>query len=244
MNLYRRDARLKLLMLLMISGTAMFVARPPQLLALLGLTLLILLCGRVDPRQTWRQARRILGLLLMLFILQCLFNRGGEPLLAAGDLTLVTSEGLRLSTVVSLRLLIVVLTALIVLNGRTDDYLLAFTQCHMPYELAFMLMAALRFLPLLREEALDIYAATQMRGVDIAGARLGQKLRLYLNMCLPVVAGAIRRSEEMSLAMEARCFRILPQRTALRRLRFDRADRWWLAAFFLAYAGIIIAFAA
>lgn len=232
------DPRFKLLFLLLLSGTAMLLSDPVKLLGLLALTLLVLLAAGVSPGRAWGQLRGMLGLLLLLFILQALFNRSGEPLIVAGGITLLTTEGLRVSAMVTLRLLVIVCSALLVLTGELRDYLLAMTQCRLPYELAFMILAALRFIPMLRAEAADILCAVQMRGCDIKGARLPRKIRIYSGLLLPIVAGAIRRSEEMSLAMEARCFRALPARTYLRRLKFRRWDFVWLGGFLVLLAGV------
>ena len=59
----------------------------------------------------------------------------------------------------------------------------------------------------------------QMRGMRVQGAPLRQRLGVYLRVALPIVAGAIRRSEQLSVAMEARAFSYEGKHTALRDLR-------------------------
>ncbi|MCL1905797.1 MAG: energy-coupling factor transporter transmembrane protein EcfT [Clostridiales bacterium] len=242
MSLARLDPRVKLLLLLGLSGAALFLRGAAALLALLALALLILLAGGISPAAAWARARGLLGLILMLFIIQCLFERGGGPLVKLGDITLVSVGGFNAAVLVSLRLLIIVLSALIVLSGEPRDYLLALTQCKIPYEIAFMVLAALRFLPLLREEAKDVLCAAQMRGLRIKKTGLKDKARAYLSIMLPVVAGAIRRAEQLSYAMEARAFRAFPKRTAMRRLRLRAADVAYAALYCLALAAVVVIF--
>ena len=66
-------------------------------------------------------------------------------------------------------------------------------------------------------------------GEDSAASMLTAMVVL-LTILLPVTAGALRRAEQMSVAMEARGFRSRPQRTYMRRLRMRRTDWAWLLA--------------
>lgn len=200
---------------------------------MLGLTLAALLLGGVLPGRIWQQTRLILSLIALLFLVQCLFNRGGQPLLAVGSFTLVTEQGLRAALLVVLRLLIVVSSALLVLTGESRDYLLALRWLGLPWEICYMVLAALRFIPLLREEAQATFAAMQMRGCDFRGAPLLEKGRHYIALLLPVTAGALARAEALAIAMEARAFRAQPGRTSWRRLQIRKADLLYTLIFIL-----------
>ena len=157
-----------------------------------------------------------------------------------GAFTLVTTGGVSAAAAVALRLLIVLLSALIILTGQRRDYLLALLQLGLPYEICFMVLAGLHFLPLLREESRDVMYAVQMRGTRVQGTSLKNRLGVYLRVAVPIVAGAIRRSEQMSVAMETRAFRSRPKRTSMRRLRMRRSDWAVLAGFCAALAAIIL----
>lgn len=240
MRLEKLDPRVKLLLLICLSGGAIFMSRPRPLIWLFALTIAILAWGGVPARSVWRQAKGMLGLILTLFVIQCLFVREGEPLLSAGSWVLVTVGGLNIAAAIALRLLIVLTSALIVLTGSARDYLLAMTQSHIPYELAFTVMVGMRFIPSLREEFTDVLCAVQMRGVRYKSAGLIQRLRVYITIAVPVVAGAIRRSEETAIAMEARGFRSSPERSSMRRLSFSRRDIACLAVFLVIYITVLI----
>ena len=240
MKLEALDPRIKLLLLVGLSSAALILQNPIALISLLCLTLLILLAGGVGPKMIWVKLRGLFGLIFMLFILQCAFNRAGDPVVTLHGLAVVTDSGLETAVLVSFRLLIVILSALIVAVGDTRDYLLAMTQSKIPYEIAFMVLAALRFLPLLREEAQDVLCAAQMRGMKMKKTGLKHKAGAYISIILPVVAGAIRRSEQMSIAMEARGFRAFPRRTSMRKLHMRPGDWIYLAVFCLILAAIIV----
>ena len=229
MSLQHLDPRVKLFLLVGLSTTALVIRILAALLSLLALVVLMLLAGGIKPGVIWMRLRGLFGLIVVLFLLQCLFNRSGAALLTVSGFTLITDLGFQTALFVCLRLLIIILSALIVAAGDARDYLLALTSLKIPYEIAFMVLAALRFLPMLREEAQDVLCAAQMRGMQIKKAGLRRQIGAYFSIILPVVAGAIHRAEQLSIAMEARGFRAFPRRTSMRRLRARKAD--WAYAF-------------
>lgn len=234
------DPRVKLLMLVLLSTASLLLRTPAGVGIILGYTLLILLIGGVAPRQIWRQAHGIVKLILLLFLIQCLFRRSGVPILTISGFTLVFDEGLTAAALVSLRLLVVVSSALIVLTGEVRDYLLALSWCGLPDELVYMVLAALRFIPSLREEAAAVSSAFQMRGCDIVHAPWPKKARLYVSMLLPIISGALRRAETSALAMEARAFRGRPRRSHWRKLVFRPRDGIYLAAFLAVFTALLL----
>lgn len=239
-NLKTLDPRIKLLILAVASTLAVVSSDIPRMLALLALVLIVLLLGGVGPSPMLRQTRHLLGMIGAIFLLQCLFVRGGAPLLSAGGLTLVTVGGLETAALVAIRLVIILLSALIVLTGDSRDYLLALTQIKVPYEIAFMVLAALRFIPLIRQQATDVLYAVQMRGVRLKKTSLRNKAAVYISVMVPIAAGAIRRSEQMSIAMEARGFRALPCRSSMRSLRLKARDLIYAAVFLVLAAAIVV----
>jgi energy-coupling factor transport system permease protein len=129
-----------------------------------------------------------------------------------------------LASVLSLRLLAVLIAGLILVEGEIRDYLLALVQMKIPYTLAFMVVVGLHFLPILKGEAVNIYCCMQLRGKDFKKIRLPEKIRAYTSICLPILVSALRRADEMSVAMETRGFRSLPRRTYMRHLKMRGTD--------------------
>lgn len=239
MRLSLLDPRVKLILLLAISTVSVTAGRPIVLAAVLVLVLVVLLLGGVHLRNALRRIRGMVGLICLLFLIQCVFTRSGEAVLTIGGFPLVTSGGLTAAALVALRLLIILLSAVIILTGESRDYLLALNQWHIPYEISFMVLVALRFIPILREEARDVLCAVQMRGTPLKKTSLRHKLSVYVHILLPIVSGAIRRSEQTSIAMEARAFRSNPRRTNMRRLHMKSRDWLYLAGFTLILGGIV-----
>lgn len=234
------DPRTKLMLMFCLSIVAIFRPEPLLLLCLLGFTLLVLLAGGAHPARILRQARGIFYMIIMLFIIQSLFVRTGDPLISLGNFTLITTGGLETAAVICLRLLILVMSALILLTGESRDYLPALVQMKIPYEIAFMVMAAVHFLPILKEEALDVYYSVQLRGTEIAKAPIPKKLRAFSKICMPILVGTVNRARQMSIAMETRGFRSRPRRTYLHTIKLKTKDAVLLVLLPAATAALFI----
>lgn len=223
-NLATFDPRTKLMLMVCLSTVAIFRPEPVVLGAMLVLTFIILFAGGVNTGTVLRQIRGIFYMIIALFVIQSLFVRTGEPLVSLAGFTIITTGGLDTAAKICLRIMVLVMSALILLTGKTEDFLPAMVQMKMPYEIAFMVMAAIHFLPILKEEAMDVYYSVQLRGTEIQKASIPNKIKCYGNICLPILVGAINRAKTMSVAMEARGFRAKPNRTFMRKLKLKPKD--------------------
>jgi energy-coupling factor transport system permease protein len=79
------------------------------------------------------------------------------------------------------------------------------TQCHIPYEYAFMLTAALRFIPDFLAESKAVQEAQACRGYHSRG-NVFRKITSYLTIVQPLILRAISRSEVMAMSLELRGF--------------------------------------
>ena len=234
------DPRVKMMLMLCLSTYAMLVEDLAGLAAALLLTTLILIVGGENGFRVLFQAKMAMGMVLFILIIQCTSIRSGSAIISIYGISLITNEGLQLGVMLSLRLMILIVSALILLNGEPRDYLLAMVQCKVPYEIAFMVMVGIHFFPILKEEAANIYYSVQLRGTEIEKAAIRKKLEAYLSISLPILVCAMEKARVMTIAMESRCFRIFPYRTYMRKLRLTRADTGFLILFpVLAVLGIL-----
>lgn len=172
------------------------------------------------------RVRGMAGLALSLFILQCIFVRSGDALFSVNNIAVITYDGLSMAAVSALRLMILAFTALIMAAGDIRSCIAALSQMHIPYDIVFMVMAALKFLPFLREESRDVMNASKMRGAAFDDMSVAGRMRFYLRLVVPVTAGAIRRADKMNIAMAARGFRAFDNRTRFFSVRMHAYD--WL----------------
>ncbi len=90
-------------------------------------------------------------------------------------------------------------------------------------ETAMILSLALRFVPTLLDEARRIRDAQICRGARLDGNVL-HKVKGFSAMLIPLFASALRRADNLALAIEARGYRGGKGRTSYFELRFKTAD--------------------
>ncbi len=191
----RLDPRTRIVIIVAISAAAMFTDRIQYLLGLLAFTVAAMIAEGTGFGRIWRQLTGAVGIVAFIFVLQTLFGQ------------------FALGAMLAIRLLIIIMSALILLAGAPRDYLLAMIQCRMPYELAYMVILAFHFFPILREESQDVYYSIQLRGTELKHVSVMKKLTAFRKMCIPILASAMERAKDTSIAFVSlnSCF-LMPER--------------------------------
>ena len=122
------------------------------------------------------------------------------------------------------------------LTTSPDHLGLALEQAHIPYEFAFAFTTAVRFVPVLAEEAQTIMDAQKARGLELEKGGFLKRIRNYIPILIPLIVSAIRRSLELAEAMESRAWGATKNRTNLYELKLHRGDFILLAISFLILA--------
>ncbi len=198
---------------------AALVLSAPGVVVKASFALLPALLGgrRLVRRGAFRAALSFGGFLL---VLQALVVPG-RVVAAAGPLT-VTAEGLRLGAEMALRFLgILGGSLLFVATTPPEDFAAAVSRTRLPYRYTYMLVLALRFLPLFRQEYVRVREAQHVRGLTLRPWRLAAHVRWTV---LPVLASAVSRAEGVALAMQARGFGFRGHRTSLETLPWELGD--------------------
>ena len=108
------------------------------------------------------------------------------------------------------------------------------------HEIAMMMSIALRFIPILVEEADKIMKAQQARGADFDNGGIFKKTKALVPLLIPLFVSAIRRAYDLATAMETRCYRGGKGRTKMKPLKYTGKD-FVAYAILLVYLVIIIA---
>ena len=101
---------------------------------------------------------------------------------------------------------------------------LALEQSRVPYELCFAFTTAVRFVPVLADEAQTIMDAQKARGLELEGGNFIKRIRNYIPILIPLIVNAIRRSLELAETMESRAWGANKKRTNLYILKAGRRD--------------------
>lgn len=232
--LHRLDPRTKILATTALLVVLFFIPAFVGMGGLAAALLVLMALGRIPLGYALRSLRPIAVLLLLTVFLNTFFAGGasGTPLFSLGPLV-ATEEGLTRALFVGCRfLLLVTVTALLTfvtspveLTDGLEWLLRPFRRLGVPaHELAMMMSIALRFIPTLLEETERIMKAQMARGAEFGQGPVFRRARAFVPVLVPLLVSAFRRSEELALAMEARCYRGGDGRTRMKALRWQVAD--------------------
>lgn len=173
--------------------------------------------------------------ILFFIVLTAVFNlflTPGKTALKIG-FVVVTYEGIELAVFLVLRLvfliagtsLLTLTTSPISLTDGIEQLIAPLKKIGVPsHEIAMMMSIALRFIPTLLEETDKIIKAQTARGADFESGNLVKRAKAMLPILIPLFMSAFRRADELSVAMECRCYRGGEGRTKLKALKYGGRD--------------------
>jgi energy-coupling factor transport system permease protein len=220
--IHNLDPRIKFIYVLSIFAVAIIFSQVIPLLCLFVLQVPFVLLARVQ-RQWIRSLRGASFLAAVIFIV----NVVTDYVYAGYRFTPTIAEN-----AVSLTLRFVVLVesfSVFFLTTSPDHLGLALEESRVPYEFAFAFTTAVRFVPVLAEEAQTIMDAQKARGLELEKGSLMKRIRNYVPVLIPLIVSAIRRSLELAEAMESRAWGATKKRTNLYALKLHRGDYALLA---------------
>jgi energy-coupling factor transport system permease protein len=220
---HRRHPLVKVLALLLFFVAAFVMDHPLFILPLsAGIAALILLSGSTPTLYRLRILFLFIGVFTVL-IWSVFYGRGTR--LAALPFLPVTREGILFGLGMATKLSTFLATgALFLSTTRIEEFAYAFTLLGLPYRISFTLTLAFRLVPLFVEAAFTVIQAQRCRGLDIHSGPLLQRLRHYVLVLIPVFMGALRRADQMAIALEVRGFNSGRPRTSYQRAPWQMGD--------------------
>ena len=244
---HRLDPRTKLLSALLLMTSALTLdAALPLILFALFLVLAVRL-AKIPAGTLLANLKPFLWLFAFTVILHALMTPGRVLVQIPVLQWPVSQEGLRfgllfcgrLATMVTVAALMTLTTPPLSLTDGLERMLRPLRRLGFPaHEFAMMISIALRFIPVLAEEAERIRKAQLARGADFSGGLL-RRARQMVPLLVPLFLSAFDRADRLAVAMESRCYQGGEGRTNFRELSFSRADLA-AAAVVVSAAGLMV----
>ncbi len=246
--LHRLDPRSKLFASLIFMTCLLLSQELFLFLLLTGVCLLGFYLSEIPLSRILKNLKPFFWLFLITFCIHLFTTKGHEinriSFLGFG----LSEEGLLNGLSYSLRLgLLIVFAAFLTMTTPPIEITDSLEKLFSPlkrfkvpvHEFVLMMTLSLRFLPLLILEAERIKNAQLSRGVSLEGNLL-QRVKNIVPMILPLFISAIRRAEDLAVAMEARHYVGGEGRTSFRKLRFRKGDFGMLAFSSLTFFGVVL----
>lgn len=191
----------------------------------------VVIISKVPVRFILRGLKPVLLILMFTFFLN-IFMVPGTVVWQFGFLK-VTLEGIRLAVFMSVRLILLIIgSSMLTLTTTplqlTDGLEKLFSPLRLikvpTHELAMTMSIALRFIPTLLEETDKIMKAQQARGADFESGNFIKRAKALVPVLLPLFISAFRIAQDLSFAMEARCYRGGVGRTRMHEMKLRSAD--------------------
>jgi energy-coupling factor transport system permease protein len=218
---HRLDPRAKILAMLLL---AMAISSTRSIIASALLILFMLIVAwvaRISPLYVLRGLLPGLGFIVFLFVMQLLFQGSVVPCatvyfewwfvqITPCILQLVVLGALRVVAFIFIISLLTMTTTSSHLTHGIEILLSPFQRLGLPtHEVALANMIALRFIPTLADETDHIMKAQASRGAEIGETRWWRPdlmARERIPLVVPLFVNALRRAEDLVLAMEARSY--------------------------------------
>ncbi len=245
--IHRLDPRIKILLTIAYI-VMLFVAQGiPSFVIAVGLLFLLYPLAQIPALMILKSLKPVLPLILFTSLLNIFFVQG-TVIWQWGFLS-ISAEGIRLAIFLSIRILALIAgssvltytTSPIALTDAIERLLKPLKWIRFPvHELAMMMTIALRFIPTLLEETEKIMAAQKARGADMESGNLIHRAKAMLPILIPLLISAIRRADELALAMESRCYHGDAGRTRMKQLRLSKRDLIATLILAICFTGIIL----
>jgi len=220
--IHNLDPRIKFVYVLSIFAVAIIFYQIIPLLFLFVLQIPFVLLARVQ-RQWIRSLRGAAFLAVVIFAVNV-----GTSFFYSGYK--IAPPAVENAVALTLRFVVLVESFSVFFLTTSPDHLgLALEESRVPYEFAFAFTTAVRFVPVLAEEAQTIMDAQKARGLELEKGGFMKRIRNYVPVLIPLIVSAIRRSLELAEAMESRAWGATKKRTNLYALKLHRGDYALLA---------------
>ena len=226
------DPRTKLLASLALMIVALSAQSFGPLLTFCAFLLVVIALSQLSFGLVLGNLKAFLWLFFFTFILHSLLTPGRSVFLLPFSDHTITAEGMRLGAFFTVRLAAVIVAASLLtlttspmeLTGGLERLFSPLQRFGFPAgDLAMMISIALRFIPVLVDEAERLRKAQLARGADFGGNPL-RRIKSLVPLLAPLFVAAFDRADRLALAMESRCYQNGAKRTHYHQFHFNRSD--------------------
>ncbi len=246
--IHRADPRMKLIISILFIVCTFVCRNIYGFGAILAAATVLILVSTVPIKTVLRSIRALMFIMIFTLVINIFWTKG-DVLLFEWRFIHIYREGIVnacfmlvriFALIIGTSILLTYTTTPIALTDAIESLLSPLKRIKLPvHEFAMMMTIALRFIPTLMEETEKIINAQKARGADFTNGSLIKRAKALIPILIPLFVSAFRRADELSVAMECRCYHGGEGRTRMRVLRYSAGDFVLLLAFSLLLASLI-----
>ena len=205
---HRIDPRVKLLISILLFTTTLLVRAVYELALVIGFMIALAAVATV-LRRVARTMLLTAAFSAFIFVINVVFTKNLET-----------------SALYAVRFVaIVVSTSLFFITASPDELEQVMKMFRLPRDVVFAFVTAVRFIPVMMLDTLQIMDAQKSRGLELEKGNLLRRVRNMIPILIPLVVNSVIRSGELAEAMESRAYGAVPNPTSLVEYRSRTADR-------------------
>jgi len=205
---HRLDPRVKLLVSILMFVSAIIVKAVYELAIVLTFVIAIAVVARV-LRRVGRTMLLTATFSAFIFLINILFTHNLQtPLLYATRFVAI-----------------VVSTSLFFITTSPDELEQVMKTFRLPRDVVFAFVTAVRFIPVMMLDALQIMDAQKSRGLELEKGNILKRVRNMVPILIPLVVNSVIRSGELAEAMESRAYGAVARPTSLIEYRSSAYDK-------------------
>jgi energy-coupling factor transport system permease protein len=202
------DPRVKLLISLLLFAVSLLVRSVAQL----AIVFVFMLSLAAIAKLLKRLSKTVLltaGFSAFIFVINVLFTRN------------LSTSALYASRFVA----IVVSTSLFFLTASPDELEQVMKTFRLPRDVVFAFVTAVRFIPVMMLDTLQIMDAQKSRGLELEKGNILRRARNMVPVLIPLVVNSVIRSGELAEAMESRAYGAVPRPSSLYEYKSNTTDK-------------------
>ena len=241
--LHMMDPRVKIFALLFLSVVVFIVQSIFVVVVMCVLFSILWSLAQLSWKSWWGFAKVVLSIMLLIIVLQILFYGDNSTAHFMFGLQIPTTsgfmpgyglkwEGLEFGILLTIRFLsLILLLPMVVKTTSINQMSMGMVRLGLPYKIAYMTTTSLNIIPTFQEEIHVIMDAQKLRGMTVFedGKKI-EKFLAYPALVVPMVIGAMRRAQQMGVAMDTRAFGCYKQRTYIEVIKMRPSDWAFMAA--------------
>ena len=246
--IHRLDPRVKIVFAFVFVLTLFFDKNPMLFIMALAILALYIGLSKVPLRFILR-GTKMLAFIIVLTGMMNLITVKGAKVIFEWQFVRITEAGVSAAVYTTLRLILMIIGSSMMTYTTTPKDLTEglekmlgwMKKLGIPvHEFAMIMSIALRFVPVIVEELDKIMKAQMARGIDFNEGNLLVRLRKLIPILIPLIVSAMKRSHELALAMDARCYHGGEGRTKMKPLAYRRRDYIAYGMVLMYFVGMIL----
>lgn len=245
--LHKLDPRVKMVLLFLLM-IIVFVAWSYTSLFIVTLTTFILILMSSVSIKYYIKSTKFIFLMAAFSSILNLFYGTGDPIFKWGFIS-ITESGIQNSIIVAVRICnLLILSTCLMFTTSPNEMTHGLESLMRPLkrfninvdDIIMMMTIALRFIPITLEETNKIINAQKSRGANMNGKGIINKIKAFTPVILPLFMSTFKKSYELSMAMESRCYGLMNNRTHLNEFKIGMREIISIIFVAVVFIGVII----